>query len=63
MSDKKTCLVCERDSNLVPLVKFYFKEKKYFICSEHLPVLIHKPHELADKLPQADELPGIDHAH
>lgn len=58
LSKSKICLVCEKDSDLVPLIKFAFKGEKYAICSEHLPILIHKPHELADILPQAKDLSG-----
>lgn len=62
MSKSKICLVCEKDSDFVPLVKFVFKGEDYAICSEHLPILIHKPHELAEKLPQAEDIPSGDHA-
>jgi hypothetical protein len=63
MSKKKICIVCEKDSDMIPLIKFKFKGEKYSICSEHLPILIHKPQELAEKLPQAEDLPAGNHDH
>lgn len=45
------CLYCERDSNEVPLVNLQYRGEELWICPEHLPILIHKPGQLADKLP------------
>ncbi|MBN1668307.1 MAG: hypothetical protein JW862_14535 [Anaerolineales bacterium] len=28
----------------------------FYICPQHLPILIHKPAQLADKLPGAEKL-------
>ena len=55
------CIVCERDSNTVPLLVIWHQGKNYWICPEHLPVLIHRPHELADKLPGASTLQSGSH--
>ena len=45
------CIVCEIDSKNIPLVKFEYQgEEGYHICSNHLPILIHKPAELSKKL-------------
>lgn len=52
----KVCMVCERDENQVPLLKVDFKGNDYYICPQHIPVLIHDPGKLAGKLPGADEL-------
>jgi hypothetical protein len=49
--DDKRCIVCEQDSQSVPLIEFEFKGQTHFICPQHLPILIHKPATLADKLP------------
>lgn len=55
------CLVCERNAEQVPLVALRHKGQNYWICPEHLPILIHKPHTLTDKLPGASALgPGGD---
>lgn len=45
------CVYCEQDDSLVPLIEFTFHEKAYWICPQHLPILIHKPEQLAGKLP------------
>lgn len=51
MSKSKSCIVCHQTDQEVPLIKFKFKGKKYTICSQHIPVLIHKAHELDSILP------------
>lgn len=51
MTEKKlACVHCDRTDEVVPLVSIIFKGESLYICSEHLPVLIHKPHMLTDKL-------------
>lgn len=51
-----TCLVCKHTSEQTPLIAFEFQGKTYFVCPQHLPLLIHKPHELVGLLPGADKL-------
>jgi len=46
-----SCLYCDRTSDQVPLINMYFKGKETWICPQHLPMLIHKPAQLANKLP------------
>ena len=58
---KKTCVHCGRDNSLVPLLVFRYKGKKFRICSEHLPVLLHRPHELTGKLADAEKLKPVEH--
>jgi len=48
---KKNCIVCKATSNEMPLLNFDFKEKTYHICSQHIPILIHKAGSLQDLLP------------
>ena len=51
MSDNSAkCLVCERDSNQIPLMAFQYRLATVWICPEHLPILIHQPGRLADRL-------------
>jgi hypothetical protein len=59
--DKQTCLHCDRDNNQVPLLKLKYKDTQFWICTEHLPVLLHRPEELTGKLPDAENLRGVDH--
>jgi hypothetical protein len=50
----KSCLYCARDSAAVPLIAFIFDGNEMWICPQHLPILIHQPGKLADKLPGAE---------
>ncbi len=54
--NEKQCLFCKRDSSQVPLVQLEFKEKKYWICPQHIPVLIHDPSQLEGMLPGAENM-------
>lgn len=59
MSDNSAkCLVCERDSNQIPLMAFQYRLATVWICPEHLPILIHQPGRLADRLAGADGFSG-----
>jgi hypothetical protein len=40
----------------VPLVLFAYKQKNYWICPQHIPVLIHDPTKLSGLLPGAENL-------
>lgn len=59
MSKTKACIVCKKSSFEVPVTKFYHKKNKFYICSQHIPVLIHKPEELIGLLDGSDELEGV----
>jgi hypothetical protein len=48
---KNKCLICTVDSDTMPLFQFEFKEKIYYICSQHIPVLIHNSGQLENLLP------------
>jgi hypothetical protein len=60
--NKNTCIHCDRDDTQVPLLDFSYKDKQFSICSEHLPVLLHRPQELTGKLPDAENLNPVNHA-
>lgn len=45
------CVYCDQSSDQIPLITFLFKEKEHWICPQHLPILIHQPYKLVDKLP------------
>ena len=55
------CLVCKQTSSQAPLIAFRFKESSHWICSQHLPILIHHPERLADILPGAENLAASEH--
>lgn len=52
----KKCLVCERTHQEIPLLALNFQDQQYWICPEHLPILIHQPNLLIGKLPGAEHL-------
>jgi hypothetical protein len=53
---QNTCLVCEQSSAQVPLITIQYQGRDFYICPQHLPILIHKPAQLADRLPGAENL-------
>ena len=55
------CLVCARKTDVTPLISLAYRGGSYFICPQHLPVLIHNPGELAGMLPGAENLTPSDH--
>ncbi len=59
----KMCLACDRTDKQIPLISLNYKGKNLWICPTHLPLLIHKPHELADKLPDMETTPPPDPHH
>ncbi|MFH6768976.1 hypothetical protein V8G56_09530 [Gaetbulibacter aquiaggeris] len=58
MSAEKTCLVCKKSSQQTPVTKFYHKDSEFYICPQHIPILIHNPQELVGLLEGADKLQG-----
>lgn len=50
------CIYCQRDSNQVPLLALKYQAEDFWICPQHLPILIHKPAQLADRLPGVEFL-------
>ena len=55
------CVYCQRTSEQVPLLQFDFKGEQHSICPEHLPILIHRPAELAPFLPGIEKMQGVEH--
>jgi hypothetical protein len=49
-----TCLNCNVSENEKPLLEMKFQGNKIHICPQCLPILIHKPANLAGKLPGAE---------
>ena len=58
MDKARKCLVCEKSSEETPVTKFYYQQSVFYICPQHIPVLIHKPQELVGLLDGADKLQG-----
>ena len=53
MENKPSCLYCGKQDNETPLVLLTFKGKSLWICSTHLPLLIHEPEKLEVQLADA----------
>lgn len=50
------CLNCRRPVGRIPLIAVLHRDGTAHICPQCLPVLIHDPKSLADRLPGADAL-------
>ncbi len=61
LSSGTTCVLCGRGEGEVPLIAFRFKGEGRLICSQHLPVLIHDPAQLAGRLKGAEGLQPAEH--
>jgi hypothetical protein len=59
--NEKTCLNCGRTEMQIPLVTLTFKGEAKYICAQCFPILIHKIHQLADKLPGVEIGQPADH--
>jgi len=51
LTSQPACLFCEQDSHTVPLLVLEYRGVQYWICPQHLPILIHKPEQVGDRLP------------
>ena len=59
-----TCLNCGASEADRPLITLKFQTNELYICPQCLPALIHKPYQLADKLPNftpSENPPPDDH--
>ena len=56
-----TCLNCGRTDKQVPLLHLTFQGGPKYICPQCMPVLIHKPQQLTDKLPGIEVAPPAAH--
>jgi hypothetical protein len=55
----KKCIICKRDENDIPLTKFDYKNTSFWICPQHIPVIIHDPTQLVGLLPDADKFEAV----
>ena len=55
------CLACKRTSHETPLVHLEYMDASYWICPQHLPLLIHDPGRLVGMLPGAEKLAPAEH--
>ena len=52
--ENNICLNCGSSEQEKPLLTIKYKSNEIYICPQCLPVLIHKPANLAGKLPGAE---------
>ena len=57
------CLNCGTSEQDKPLLTVTYREVVYYICPQCLPILIHKPQNLAGKLPDAEKFSAAEHDH
>lgn len=57
----RRCLACERKSDETPLITLDYRDTRFWICPQHLPLLIHDPAQLVGKLPGAENLRPSDY--
>ena len=58
-----TCVNCERNDSEIPLLQFRFQDEQRWVCTGCLPTLLHKPANLAGRLPGAENIKPAKHAH
>lgn len=54
-SKSPQCVQCQRSSDETPLVPLRFQGRNLWICTEHLPILIHKSEQIMHLLAAAGE--------
>ena len=55
MNNEPKCLFCGSTSEQVPLINVTYQNKPLWICSQHLPLLIHEPAKLVESLEKASQ--------
>ncbi|CAG0935588.1 hypothetical protein TFLX_04430 [Thermoflexales bacterium] len=55
------CVNCERTVDEVPLLNLTQRHGVAYICPQCLPILIHKPQQLQNKLPGTEALQPHEH--
>ena len=58
---QQQCIACDRTQEQIPLITITYQNKTFYICPQHLPVLIHNPQMLTGKLPGAEGMQPAEH--
>ncbi len=58
---QQQCIACDRTQEQVPLITITYQNKTFYICPQHLPVLIHNPQMLAGKIPGSEGMQPSEH--
>jgi len=61
MSAAKTCVMCTRGPRETPLLTLEYRDGRFWICPQHLPVLIHDPQQLIGRLEGAEGFEPAEH--
>jgi hypothetical protein len=56
----KACVMCGRGPQDTPVLRLEFRDTAFWICPQHLPVLIHDPSQLVGRLAGAESLKPSD---
>ena len=59
--DERKCLACKLGSDSTPLLQLTYLSSSFWICPQHLPILIHDPTRLAGLLPGAESMSPAEH--
>jgi len=62
-TESHACIACGHTSERVPLLQMEYRGQTFWVCPQHLPILIHKPEQLAGKLPGAETFGAVSHDH
>ena len=57
----KQCVACQRKTDEIPLITLDYRGMQFWICPQHMPVLIHDPTQLVGMLPGAETMSPADH--
>ncbi len=57
----KNCVACRRGPDETPLLEMTYRGSQFWICPQHLPILIHDPARLIGVLPGAETLSPAEH--
>lgn len=55
----KNCIICNKSEDEIPLTKFDYKNNGFWICSQHIPILIHDPKKMDGLLPGAENFEAV----
>lgn len=55
-NDNPTCVLCGKKDSDLPLIKLSYNKNDYYVCPEHMPMLIHNPEALVGQMPGAENM-------
>jgi hypothetical protein len=48
--------MCQKSDKQIPLLQMSYNSQSYWICPEHMPLLIHQPDKLVGIIPGAENM-------